>query len=161
MFGKKLTLDDILKGIDNLPEEDKAKVKAKMEDLYKAEDEREIDKTEEEKSEGEKSDEKREEVADESEEIGKDVDEIETEVGKDEETENADEKDEDEASETEDEETEEQDLEQHEEQDGGKFDEIFDRLEKLEAAIGAMGREPKKADDKTADKLTALERKFS
>ena len=81
LFGKKLSLDEILKGIDELSEEDKAQVKSKMEDLYKAEDEREIDKIEEEKAEGtEVKDEKEEEVKDESKEIGEDVDKVETEV---------------------------------------------------------------------------------
>lgn len=81
---KKVTLDEILKGIDDLPDEEKAKIKAKMDDLYKAEDEREIDKIEEDKSEdSEKKDEKSEEVDEESKEIGKDVDEVEEEVHKD------------------------------------------------------------------------------
>ena len=66
LFGKKsLTLDEILKGIDGLSDEEKEKVHAKMQDLYKAE-----------------------EVKEESEEIGKDVDEVEEEV-KDDETEEA------------------------------------------------------------------------
>lgn len=78
---KKLTLDEILEGINNLSDEDKAKVKDKMQDLYKAEDEREIDKIEEDKAEdAETKDEKGEEVTEESEEIGKDVDEVEDEV---------------------------------------------------------------------------------
>ena len=82
---KKLTLDEILEGINNLSDEDKAKVKDKMQDLYKAEDEREIDKIEEDKAEdAETKDEKGEEVTEESEEIGKDVDEVEDEVETDE-----------------------------------------------------------------------------
>ena len=49
----------------------------KLEDIDKAEDEREIDKIEEDKADDvEKSDEKAEEVDEESEEIGKDVDEL-------------------------------------------------------------------------------------
>lgn len=73
-----MTLDEILKGIDELPEEDRAKVKDKMDDLYKAEDEREIDKIEEERAEDpETKDEKEEEKDEESEEIAKDVDEVE------------------------------------------------------------------------------------
>ena len=81
LFSKKLSLDDILKGIDGLTDEEKAQVKAKMEDVYKAEDEREIDKIEENKTDdAEVKDEKSEEVKDESEEIGKDVDEVESEV---------------------------------------------------------------------------------
>ena len=72
MFGKKkLTLDEILKGVDQLTPEEQEKVKAKMEDLYKAEDEREIDKVEEEKADSnEVKDEKKEEVSEENEEIG-------------------------------------------------------------------------------------------
>lgn len=78
---KKLSLDEILEGINNLSDEEKAKVKTKMEDLYKAEDEREIDKIEKDKAEdSETKDEKSEEVNEESEEIGKDVDEVEEEV---------------------------------------------------------------------------------
>ena len=67
---KKLTLDEILSGIDNLSEDEKEKVHAKMQDLYKAEDEREIDKIEEDKAETEtEADKKGEEVNEESEEI--------------------------------------------------------------------------------------------
>lgn len=78
---KPVTLDEILKGIDELSDEEKAKVKSKMDDLYKAEDEREIDKIEEEKAEdSETKDEKAEEKDEESEEIAKDVDEVEEEV---------------------------------------------------------------------------------
>lgn len=85
LFGKKkLSLDEILKGINDLSEEDKAKLGDHMKDLYKAEDEREIDKIESEKADNaEKADEKENEVKEESEEIGKDVDEIETEVAED------------------------------------------------------------------------------
>ncbi len=73
-----MTLDEILKGIDELPEEERAKVKDKMDDLYKAEDEREIDKIEEERTEDPRTkDEKEEEKNEESEEIAKDVDEVE------------------------------------------------------------------------------------
>ena len=82
--GKMANLDEILKGIDKLSPEEQAKVKAKMEDLYKAEDEREIDKIEEDKAEDtEVKDEKSEEVKDESEEIGKDVDEVEDDFKED------------------------------------------------------------------------------
>lgn len=82
-----MTLDEILKGIDELPEEERAKVKDKMDDLYKAEDEREIDKIEEERAEDpEKEEEKKEEKDEESEEIAKDVDEVKEEVKTDEES---------------------------------------------------------------------------
>lgn len=81
LFNKKLSLDEILKGIDNLSDEEKEKVKEKVADLYKAEDEREIDKIEEEKADdAEVADEKGEEKQTETEEIGKDVDKVETEV---------------------------------------------------------------------------------
>lgn len=76
-----MTLEEILKAIDSLPEEDKAKVKAKIQDLDKAEDEREIDKIEEEKSDvPEVEEDKAEDVKDESKEIGKDVDALKEEV---------------------------------------------------------------------------------
>lgn len=78
LFTKKYTPDQILELINDLPEEERSELKAKFDDLYKAEDEREIDKIEEEKTDSpETSDEKAEEVTEESEEIGKDVDEIE------------------------------------------------------------------------------------
>ena len=103
LFGKKsLTLDEILKGIDGLSDADKEKVYAKMQDLYKAEDEREIDKIKEEKADTEeKADEKGEEVKEESEEIGKDVDEVEEEVKTDEETETTEEGEEEQSTEEE------------------------------------------------------------
>lgn len=79
--GTTVTLEEILKGIDELPEEEKTKVKSKMDDLYKAEDEREIDKIEESKTDNpETADDKAEEVKEESKEIGKDVDEVKDEV---------------------------------------------------------------------------------
>jgi hypothetical protein len=86
IFGKKkLTLDEILEGVNNLSEEEKKALGEKMKDLYKAEDKREIDKIEEEKSDSEDvKDEKAEEVSEESEEVGKDVDEVKDEVKTDE-----------------------------------------------------------------------------
>ena len=79
-----MTLEEILKAIDTLSDEDKAKLKAKVQDVEKAEDEREIDKIEEEKSDvPEVKGEKAEEVKDESKEIGKDVDELKEEVSED------------------------------------------------------------------------------
>lgn len=84
LFSKKLTLDDILKGIDSLSDDDKRALRAKIEDLDKAEDEREIDKIEEEKAtDPETEEDKGEDVNEESEEIGKDVDEIEEEAAED------------------------------------------------------------------------------
>ena len=75
---KKYTPDEIFDLINTLPKEEKEALKAKFDDLYKAEDEREIDKIEEEKTDDtETSDEKADEVKEESEEIGKDVEEIE------------------------------------------------------------------------------------
>ena len=85
LFSKKYTPDEILDLINGLPEDQKATLKAKFDDLYKAEDEREIDKIEEAKTDDtETADEKAEEVKEESEEIGKDVEEIEEEGEKDE-----------------------------------------------------------------------------
>lgn len=76
-----MTLDEILKGIDELPDDEKEKVKAKIQDLNKAEDEREIDKIEEEKADNaEDASEKAEEVKDESKEIGKDIDALDDEL---------------------------------------------------------------------------------
>lgn len=163
MFGKKRTLDEILKDIANLSDEDKAKIKDKMDDLYKAEDEREVDKIEEDKAENpETESEKKEEVKEESEEIGKDVDETEDEAEEDEkeESEPTDEADEEEATEETDEENSEVD-EGPQEDNSDKLGEILDRLSKIEAAIEGFNRKPKEADSETADKLSALDRKFN
>lgn len=46
-----MTLEEILKAIDTLSDEDKAKLKSKVQDVEKAEDEREIDELKEEVSE--------------------------------------------------------------------------------------------------------------
>lgn len=163
MFGKKRTLDEILKDIANLSDEDKAKIKDKMDDLYKAEDEREVDKIEEDKAENpETKSEKKEEVEEESEEIGKDVDETEDEVEEDEEEESepTEEPDEEEDTEETDEENSEVD-EEPQEDNTDKLGEILDRLSKIEAAIEGFNRKPKEADSETADKLSALDRKFN
>lgn len=136
---KKLTLDEILKGVKDLPEEDRAKVKAKMEDLYKAEDEREIDKIEEEKAdEADVENEKKEEKNDESEEIGKDVDEVEDEIEEDEES---TQKDPD------------SDLKVWKKS-------IEDEILKLKEAIKGYAREPKETDKTASERLNALARKF-
>ena len=142
MFGKKkLTLDEILKGVDELTPEEQKKVKAKMEDLYKAEDEREIDKTEEEKSDDEEvKDEKAAEVSEESSEIGKDVDEVEEVIESNEDTK--------------------EEVEEHEEGDKQRWDEVFARLDALENAVKANSRQPKETDKTEADKLNELARKF-
>lgn len=163
MFGKKRTLDEILKDIANLSDEDKAKIKDKMDDLYKAEDEREVDKIEEDKAENpETKSEKKEEVEEESEEIGKDVDETEDEAEEDEkeETEPTEEPDEEEDTDETDEENSEVD-EEPQEDNTDKLGEILDRLSKIEAAIEGFNRKPKEADSETADKLSALDRKFN
>ncbi len=165
MFGKKRTLDEILKDIANLSDEDKAKIKDKMDDLYKAEDEREVDKIEEDKAENpETKSEKKEEVEEESEEIGKDVDETEDEVEEDEEeekeSESPEEPDEEEDTDEPDEENSEAD-EEPQEDNTDKLGEILDRLSKIEAAIEGFNRKPKEADSETADKLSALDRKFN
>ena len=163
MFGKKRTLDEILKDIANLSDEDKAKIKDKMDDLYKAEDEREVDKIEEDKAENpETKSEKKEEVEEESEEIGKDVDETEDEAEEDEEEESEpiEETDEEEDTDEPDEENSEAD-EEPQEDNTDKLGEILDRLSKIEAAIEGFNRKPKEADSETADKLSALDRKFN
>lgn len=81
IFGKKRSpIDELWEAYDKLPDEDKKSFKAKLQDIDKAEDEREIDKIEEDKADSsEEKNEKKEEVKEESEEIGKDVDEAESE----------------------------------------------------------------------------------
>ena len=83
LFGKS-TAEDIIKLYDKLSDEEKEKVKShfgkKVEDIEKAEDEREVDKIEENKAETEEvKEDKAEDVKEESEEIGKDVDEAKAE----------------------------------------------------------------------------------
>ena len=51
LFTKKYTPDHILEFINDLPEEERSELKDKFNDLYKAEDEREIDKIEEDERE--------------------------------------------------------------------------------------------------------------
>lgn len=69
--------EEVLDDVKKVEEQPEDKVEDKLEDVDKAEDEREIDKIEEDKADdGEEKDEKKEEVAEESHEIGKDVDEL-------------------------------------------------------------------------------------
>lgn len=80
LFNKKSSAEEVIKLFEKLSDEDKKVVKShfgeKAEDLEKAEDEREIDKVEEEKADTkDKAEDKAEDVKEESEEIGKDVDE--------------------------------------------------------------------------------------
>lgn len=78
LFDKKPPIDKLWTAYNELPEEDKASFKARLMDIDKAEDERELDKIEEEKADSsEVEDEKAEEVKEESDEIGKKVDETE------------------------------------------------------------------------------------
>lgn len=84
LFDKRSPAEKVLDAYNKLSEEDKKEfhshLEEKVEDVEKAEDEREIDKVEEEKADTEEvKDEKAEEVAEESEEIGKDVKEGEAE----------------------------------------------------------------------------------
>lgn len=84
LFDKRSPAEKLLDAYNKLSEEDKKEfhshLEEKVEDVEKAEDEREIDKVEEEKADTEEvKDEKAEEVAEESEEIGKDVKEGEAE----------------------------------------------------------------------------------
>ncbi len=75
---KMANLDEMLR---ELSDSEKKELHAKLQDLYKAEDEREIDKIEREKADdSEKKDEKLSEERDESKEIGKDVDELEEKI---------------------------------------------------------------------------------
>lgn len=106
-------LDEMLK---SLSDEEKKELRAKLQDLDKAEDEREIDKIEEEKADSsEKADEKKEEKNEESEEIGKDVDEIEEKI----EEEKAEE-------------------ESHEERQEEKHEEHSDGLKRLEEKVDKL-----------------------
>ena len=160
---EKKQMADVDKMLEGLSDEEKKELKAKLQDLYKAEDEREIDKVEEEKADDtDVAEEKREEVKEESEEIGKDVDETEDEVEEDEEEESepTEETDEEEDTDEPDEENSEAD-EEPQEDNTDKLGEILDRLSKIEAAIEGFNRKPKEADSETADKLSALDRKFN
>lgn len=75
--------DRVMDMFNKLSDEEKEKVRKDILDIDKAEDEREIDKIEEEKAEtSEEREEKAEEVNEESEEIGKKVDEVEEEEHK-------------------------------------------------------------------------------
>ena len=83
LFGKS-TAEDIIKLYNKLSDEEKEKAKShfgeKVEDIKKAEDEREVDKIEEDKAETEEvKKDKAEDVKEESKEIGKDVDEAKAE----------------------------------------------------------------------------------
>ena len=89
LFDKKSGAEKVIELFDKLSDEDKEMVKShfgeKVEDLKKAEDEREIDKIEEDKAETEDDkEEKAEEVKEESKEIGKDVDKAKAEEPSDE-----------------------------------------------------------------------------
>lgn len=84
LFDKRTPFEKITAMLKELSGEEKTKVKAMLEDVEKAEDEREIDKIEEEKADNtETKDEKAEEVREESEEIGKKIDETEETEEKD------------------------------------------------------------------------------
>lgn len=169
---KKLSLDEILKGIDGLSAEEQEKVHTKMQDLYKAEDEREIDKIEEEKADdNETKDEKAEEVSEESEEIGKDVDEVKDKVAEDEdetveevETEDADDEEVADAEEVvEEDQTAEEKVDAHIQNDSEMkawMQSVTKTLEELKQAVAGFARQPKEVEEKEADKLEALARKF-
>ncbi|MBO7214001.1 MAG: hypothetical protein J6V66_00740 [Clostridia bacterium] len=158
LFGnKKLTLDEILKGIDELAPEDKDKVKEKLQDLNKAEDEREIDKIEEEKADDvEVKDEKKDEKEEETEEIGKDVDEVEDEVKDDEPIDKPVVETEEEAVET---------KTPEETEKGDNYDERLSRIEsdvaEIKQILAVSKKEPKEVDSSMADKLSELDRKFN
>lgn len=169
IFKKKLTLDDILKGIDDLPEEEKAKVHAKMQDLYKAEDEREIDKIEEEKADTDTdADEKAEEVDEESEEIGKDVDEVEEEVKDDEAEETTEEAEEPEIEAEEASDTEQEAAEDVHDEEGEGFDStaiarivretVAEEVRKALASLNKPDREEQKPKVATSDQKAKFNR---
>lgn len=147
IFGKKkLTLDEILEGVKNLSEDEKKALGEKMEDLYKAEDEREIDKIEEEKSDSEEvKDEKAEEVSEESEEIGKDVDEVEDEA---------------ETSKEAAEETAEKEVKEHESKDADWMASVDRRLDELFKMVKGASRDPRETEKTESDKLNELAKKF-
>lgn len=160
---KKLTLNEILNGIDNLSAEEKEKVHAKMQDLYKAEDEREIDKIEKDKADNtEDKDEKAEEEKGESEEIGKDVDEVETDVENDEgETETEEETEIEETKEEADDA--EEKIDNHIQDDGEMkawMQNVSATLEELKQTIAGLKRQPKDVEKTEADRLEALARKY-
>ena len=162
---KKLTLDEILKGIDGLTAEEKEKVHEKMQDGYKAEDEREIDKIEEDKAETKtEADEKGEEVNEESEEIGKDVDDVEEEIAEDKgETVEEEKEPEPEAEETEEAQEAEEKIDEHIQGDGEMkawMQKVTDTLEELKQAIAGVKRQPQEVEKTEADKLDALAKKF-
>lgn len=78
LFEKKNPYDKLKEMFNSLSDEEKSKFKAEIQDIDKAEDEREIDKIEEEKTDEPKvMEEKAEEVNEESKEIGKDIDKAE------------------------------------------------------------------------------------
>ena len=84
LFNGKSSAEKVIEMFDKLSDEDKEVVKShfgeKVEDLEKAEDEREVDKIEEEKADTEEvKEDKAEDVAEESEQIGEDVNEAEAE----------------------------------------------------------------------------------
>lgn len=77
-FGFKSAYERILDLYNSLNDEEKQKIKAEIEDINKAEDEREIDEIEEDKADDTAiADEKAEEVAEESEEIANDIEDAE------------------------------------------------------------------------------------
>ncbi len=120
---EKKKMADLDKMLESLTEEEKKDLKAKLQDLYKAEDEREVDKIEEEKADSsEKAEEKREEAKEESEEIGKDVDEIEEKI--------------------EDEKSKEESREEEQEEKHDSYDERLSRMEqsiaRLEEVVGKL-----------------------
>lgn len=157
LFGKKVSpFDKLLNDYNNLPDEDKAKFKASIEDVEKAEDEREIDKVEEEKAETpEKADKKAEEVKEESEEIGEDIDKDEeiADEEKGEETEEEHSEEEEHNAEEVDEKAEEEAQEDVEEATDakmeaffeewetykGKVDKLYERLEETEKPAETVG----------------------
>ena len=133
LFERKSAYSKLVEDYHKLSPEDREKFHSEILDVEKAEDEREIDKVEEEKAETpEKEEEKAEEVKEESEEIGKEIDEAE-------ETEKVDEApveaNTEEIAEEVNEEVEEEHVPEVEELEQPKEDDRLDRLEELIKAI--------------------------
>lgn len=177
LFDKRSPAEKLLDAYNKLSEEDKKEfhshLEEKVEDVEKAEDEREIDKVEEEKADNEEvKDEKAEEVAKESEEIGKDVKEGEAE-------ETAEEEKEPEAEPVEEEKTEEDEgeIEKAEEdvkkaQDNKldalleefnlykeKVDKLFAKLDELEEPVqsAGLGKQRSVEEAESDEELSAYE----
>lgn len=163
LFGKKedkTPFEKLMADYAKLTDEEKAKFKDSLMDVEKAEDEREIDKIEEEKADNPTTaEEKAEDVKEESEEVGKEIDEAKEEVAEDvkendneetatEETDGVTDEDVEEAKEEVEEATEEVEKAQDAKMDAfyqeweeykAKVDKLYDRMEALDEPAEAVG----------------------